>query len=74
MNLLKKKPTRRQTALCRLLLCALILLALMGLHMVSLTPTQTLRGAEHRVGLERTEILAQTEDESTVYTLSLIHI
>lgn len=70
MNLLKKKPTRRQTALCRLLLCVLILLALMGLHMVSLTPTQTLRGAEHRTGVDRTEILAQTKDDSTIYTFS----
>lgn len=70
MTLRKKRRTRRHRALRRLLLCALFILVPLGLHMVSFTPTQLLRGAEHRLGLEQTEILAQTKAGSKIYTLS----
>lgn len=70
MKLLKGTPSRRERALFRLALCVLVVLGAMGLRLVSLTPTQTLRFVEHSYDLDRTEVLGQTKLGSHRLTFS----
>lgn len=58
----KKHRTRKQKALRRALVFVLCLVFVKSFHVVRLTPMQTIRATEWRMGLEPTEIVMQEGD------------
>ena len=66
----KSLPSRRQRALRRMGVLLLFLLLLLTLYQPSFTPGQVIRASEHLLGLERTEVVGQTELLSHQVTFS----
>ena len=66
----KSLPSRRQRALRRMGVLLLFLLLLPALYQPSFTPRQVIRASENLLGLERTEVVGQTELLSHQVTFS----
>ena len=58
----KKQRTRKQKALCRGIVFAVFLGVALHFHLICLTPMQTIRATEFRMGLEPTEIVLSKDN------------
>ena len=58
----KKQRTRKQKALCRGIVFAVFLGLALYFHLFCLTPMQTIRATEFRMGLEPTEIVLSKDN------------